>query len=27
MELNTRKSLIGPFYFPAGIVKDYEIYW
>jgi hypothetical protein len=27
IELNARKSRIGPFYFPIGIVKEKEIYW
>jgi hypothetical protein len=27
IELNARKSRIGPFYFPIGIVKKMDIYW
>jgi len=27
VELNARKSRIGPFYFPIGVVKKMDIYW
>ncbi len=27
IELNVRKSRLGPFYFPQGITKDYTAYW
>ncbi len=27
IDLNLRKSRLGPLYFPQGIVKDYTVYW